>query len=85
VQCVQLCLDLPGCQIRPQTRVRILFPHREAGKTGRINMRFGSDYLVNLRGKITSCHRWELEIIDKRRGFRQGNHTYPSRWQKYTY
>ncbi len=38
-------------------------------------MRFGSDYLINLRGKVTSCHRSELEIIDKRRGFRQGNYT----------
>ena len=82
---IQLCLDLPGYQIRPNTRVLILAPHREAGKTGRINMRFGSDYLINLRGKVTSCHRNQLKIIDKRRGFRQGNHTYPARWQRYTY
>ena len=82
---IQLCLDLPGYQIRPLTRVLILPPHSEAGKTGRISMRFGSDYLINLRGQVTSCHRSELEIIDKRRGFRQGNYTYPSCWQRYTY
>lgn len=81
----QLCLDLPGSQIRPKTRVLILNPHDEAGKTGRISMRFGSEYIINLRGKVTSCHRNQLEIIDKRRGFRRGNHNYPACWQRYTY
>ncbi|WP_171815492.1 hypothetical protein [Stanieria cyanosphaera] len=45
---IQLSLDLPGYQIRPNTRVLILAPHREAGKTGRISMRFDSDYLTDI-------------------------------------
>lgn len=82
---VQLCLDLPGLQIKPNTRVRILKPHWNALKTGRVSMRFGSDYIVNLPGKVTCCHRSELEIIDRRKDFRRANHTYPACWQTYTY
>jgi hypothetical protein len=82
---IQLELDLPGFQIRPNTRVRILKPHYCAGKTGRISMRFGNDYLVKLPGKVTGCHRSQLEIIDTRKRFRKANHAYPACWQSYNY
>jgi hypothetical protein len=73
---IQLELDLPGCQIKPNTRVRILKPHHCAGKTGRVSMRFGGNYIIRLQGKVTGCERNELEIIDSRKGFKKANHTY---------
>jgi hypothetical protein len=76
MNCIQLDLDLPGFQIRPNTRVRILPPHKDAGKTGRIWDRSKPFYTVSLRGKLAFCKRTDLEIIDQRREFKRANYTY---------
>lgn len=69
MQYIQLVLDLPirGFYLQAKQRVRVLEPHKDANKTGRILMRLqfksGTLYLVNLPGKVISATRAELEAI----------------------
>lgn len=65
---IQLVLDLPQFICTSGSRVLLLHPHPDAGKTGRVNHRIQfktglSDYFVNLPGKSVSATRSELHII----------------------
>ncbi|MFL9456024.1 MULTISPECIES: hypothetical protein [Nostocales] len=65
---VQLELDLPGFYLRDGTRVRLLPPHPDAGKTGRISLNpywLGTGYRVNLQGKGVHAERSEMEVLSK--------------------
>jgi hypothetical protein len=65
---IQLELDLPGFYLPEKTRVRLLPPHEDAGKTGRISLNpywLGTGYRVSLRGKGVSAKRSEMEVLSK--------------------
>lgn len=72
----QLELDIPFNQIKIGTRILILKPHEDAGKSGRIWHHYKDYYAVALRGKFCLCKREDLEIIDKRKEFKRGNFNY---------
>jgi hypothetical protein len=75
---IQLELDLglpkpKQPELREGTRVLILPPHEDAGKTGRVNLTPGwlggaakERYTVNLRGKSIGTHRNEMQPIGKK-------------------
>lgn len=64
---IQLELDLPGFYLCEGTRVRLIAPHPDQGKTGKISLTpywlGAGSYRVNLRGKSVRAQRSELEVL----------------------